>query len=51
MFSMLATKWEILKWTSSVFDPLGLISPVTIMAKLFLQSLWQQNLELGSAVE
>ena len=48
MFSMLATKREILKWTSSVFDPLGLISPVTIMAKLFLQSLWQQNLNWDS---
>jgi len=41
---MLATKREILKWTSGMFDPLGLISPVTITAKLFLQNLWQQNL-------
>ena len=39
-FTMLATKCEILKWTSSIFDPPGLISPVTITAKLFLQSLW-----------
>ena len=37
VFSMLATKREILKWTLSVFDPLGLISPVTITAKLFLK--------------
>ena len=48
MFNMLATKREILKWTSSVFDPLGLISPVIITAKLFLQSLWQQNLNWDS---
>jgi len=48
MFSMLATKREILKWTSRVFDPLGLISPVTITAKLFLQSLWQKNLNWDS---
>ena len=41
MFTMMATKGEILKWASSIFDPLGLISPVTIAAKLFLQQLWQ----------
>jgi len=44
MFTMMATKREILKWTSSIFDPLGLISPVTITAKLFLQNLWQQSI-------
>ena len=48
MFNMLTTKHEILKWTSSVFDLLGLISPVIITAKLFLQSLWQQNLNWDS---
>ena len=38
-------KREILKWISSIFDPLGLISPVTISAaKLFLQQLWQKQL-------
>jgi len=44
MFTMLATKREILKWISGIFDLLGLISPVTITAKLFLQNLWEQNL-------
>ena len=37
------TKREILKWSSAIFDPLGLISPVTISAKLFLQQLWQEH--------
>ena len=38
------TKRDILKWASTIFDPLGLISPVTISAKLFLQTLWQQHI-------
>ena len=42
------TKREILKCASSVFDPLGLISPGTISAKLFLQQLWQQRLDWDS---
>ena len=42
--TMLATKREILRWTSSIFDPLGLILLVTITTKVFLQSLWQQIL-------
>ena len=37
-------KREILKWISSIFDSLGLITPVTISAKLFLQQLWQKQL-------
>ena len=39
------TKREILKWASTIFDPLGLISPVTVSTKLFLQKLWQQQLD------
>jgi len=39
----LATKREILRYISSIFDPLGLISPVTVTAKLLLQELWQDS--------
>ena len=38
------TKREILRWSSTIFDPLGLISPVTISARLFLQQLWQDRI-------
>ena len=37
------TKRDILCYTSSIFDPLGLITLVTIAAKLLLQDLWQDN--------
>ena len=37
------TKRDILHYISSIFDPLGLITPVTITAKLLLQDFWQDN--------
>ena len=37
------TKRDILKWASTIFDPLGLISPVAVSTKLFIQKLWQQQ--------
>jgi len=39
----LVTKQEILHYASSIFDPLGLITSVTITAKLLLQELWQDS--------
>jgi len=38
-------KREVLRESCKVFDPLGLLSPVTIRAKTFMQSLWQRNVE------
>ena len=37
------TKRQVLKQSSKSFDPLGLTSPVTVRAKLLLQTLWQQK--------
>ena len=39
------TKWAVLKQIASVYDPLGLFSPVTLQGKLFLQKLWIKRLD------
>jgi len=41
----LVTKRDVLNESSKVYDPLGLLSPVTIKAKIFMQKLWQLNVE------
>ena len=49
-FTAATTKREILKWASTIFDPLGFITPVTIFTKLFLRKLWQQQLGWDTAL-
>lgn len=44
-YTHLITKREVLRESSKTFDPLGILSPVMIKAKLLLQELWQQKIE------
>lgn len=41
--SNIVSKRDVLKGLSSVFDPLGLFSPVLLKGKLLLQSLWSKG--------
>ena len=43
--SSVVTKRSILQDSSRVYDPLGILSPVTIRAKLLMQELWQQSVD------
>ena len=42
---LFTTKREVLKEASKLFDPLGITSPVSVCAKLFMQKLWQLHVE------
>jgi len=42
--SAASTKRNVLARIASIFDPLGLLSPIVIAHKTFLQKLWQDNL-------
>uniref|UniRef100_A0A1B0C8T2 CCHC-type domain-containing protein n=1 Tax=Lutzomyia longipalpis TaxID=7200 RepID=A0A1B0C8T2_LUTLO len=44
-FSETVTKRSILSEMSRIFDPLGFLSPITISAKILLQSLWPLKVE------
>jgi hypothetical protein len=44
------TKRSILSDLSKVFDPLSLFSPVTVKAKILIQSAWKQNLSWDQKV-
>ena len=39
------TKRELLRVTSSIFDPLGFLSPFILRAKLIIQDLWKSKIE------
>lgn len=39
------TKRQILKKTSTIFDPLGFLTPFTLIAKLILQDLWKEKID------
>ncbi|XP_065891574.1 uncharacterized protein [Dysidea avara] len=40
---VIPTKREVLKVVAKVFDPLGLVTPVTFYGKVFLQVLWMES--------
>nr|CAI5844533.1 unnamed protein product [Callosobruchus analis] len=44
------TKRTILSIASQIFDPLGLLSPVIIIAKLIMQTLWQLKLSWDESI-
>lgn len=46
----LVTKRIILSETSKLFDPLGLVSPIVIRAKMLMQELWQLKLSWDEPV-
>lgn len=44
------SKREILSDIASIFDPLGLVGPVVIRAKIMLQSLWREKISWDDAI-
>jgi hypothetical protein len=37
------TKREVLRESSKIYDPLGILTPVTIRAKILIQELWEEG--------
>ena len=37
------TKRDVLQQSSKIFDPMGMLSPVTVRAKLLMQTLWKEK--------
>ena len=44
------TKRVILKKIATIYDPLGLLTPITLVAKLFMQELWRDKIEWDEEV-
>ena len=44
------TKRIILKKIATIYDPLGLLTPITLVAKLFMQELWRDQVEWDEEV-
>ena len=41
----IVSKREVLRISCRIFDPLGLIKPITMKAKLFMQTLWKAKFD------
>ena len=41
----LVTKREILRDSAQIYDPLGLLAPVTVKAKILVQAMWKQKID------
>lgn len=44
------TKRDILSKTAQLFDPIGLLTPITIIPKLIIQALWKEQLGWDDSV-
>jgi hypothetical protein len=45
-----ATKRFILQYSSRIYDPLGLLSPVTVRAKILMKEIWKDEIYLDIPV-
>ena len=43
--NVVLTKTELLSFTNSIYDPVGLIAPVTLEPKLIIQDLWRRQID------
>lgn len=43
--SVVITKRSVLSHLSKIFDPIGLVLPVVVKGKIFIQKLWQRKLK------